>query len=78
MGLCTSKQIVEHYEELCKDMDWNSNYLLHMKMDGPNVNLGFKENLSSELNGNTADLSFTLELVFCTQAIRNSDMVSKN
>ena len=39
VGHCKSEQLVEHYEEFAKDMGWDSSYLLHLGMDGPNVNL---------------------------------------
>ena len=43
MGHSSTEQIVEHYEEICKDIDWDSIYLLLVGMDGPKANLAFRK-----------------------------------
>ena len=45
MGHCSSKQLVEHFQEFESDMGWDSSYLLHFGMDGPNVNLKFQKDV---------------------------------
>ena len=45
----TSDNLVEHYEHFAKELDLESNYLLHIGMDGPNVNLSFEKKLLTKL-----------------------------
>ena len=49
VGHCTRKDLVEHHNSFCKDMELDSNYLLQIGMDGPNVNLAFEEKVSMHL-----------------------------
>ena len=42
----TSDNLVEHYEHFAKELNLDSNYLLHKGMDGPNVNLLFEKKLT--------------------------------
>ena len=45
VGHCSSKQLVEHFQEFQSQMSWDSSYLLHFGMDGPNVNLKFQKDV---------------------------------
>ena len=58
IGHCDSKQLVEHYYEFEHNTKLNSKYLLHLGMDGPNVNKKFECELATALNehSNTAFL----------------------
>ena len=49
VGRCTSDDLVEHYNSFQKDINFNSSYLLHIGMDGPNVNLALERKLANEL-----------------------------
>ena len=49
VGHCPSDDLVEHYNSFQKDINFNSSYLLHIGMDGPNVNLAFERKLANEL-----------------------------
>ena len=47
VGHCRSDQLVEHYDKFARDMGWDSSYLLHLGMDGPNVKLKFQKDLKT-------------------------------
>lgn len=64
VGHCRSDQLVEHYEEFASEMGWDSSYLLHLGMDGPNVNLKFQQDLKSHLK-ETQNKNF-LDIDTCT------------
>ncbi|HBK83112.1 MAG TPA: hypothetical protein DDZ41_05870 [Flavobacterium sp.] len=49
IGHCNAEQIKDHFYELGHKIKWNINYLLHVGMDGPNINLLFIKNLTKEL-----------------------------
>lgn len=64
VGHCTSDQLVEHYKEFIQNLDLDSNFLLHVGMDGPNVNLAFERKLQEHLQSQY-DTSF-LSLGTCS------------
>ena len=43
MGHSSTEQIAEPYEEICKDIDWATIYLLLVGMDGPQANLALRK-----------------------------------
>ena len=49
---CTSGDLVDHFKQFVEDNELGPNYLLHLSMDGPNVNLAFQEKLSKHLRAN--------------------------
>lgn len=49
VGHCTSEDLLLHFNEFGQKMKWNVGYLLHIGMDGPNVNKAFENKLSTEL-----------------------------
>lgn len=49
VGHCTAVDLVEHYDEFVKRMELDSSYLLHLGMDGPNVNMSFENKLAESL-----------------------------
>ena len=64
LGHCTSDDLVDHFKQFMLDNELVPNYLLHLGMDGPNVNLAFQEKLSKYLRDNL-DKSF-LNLGTCS------------
>ena len=50
VGHCKADDLVEHYNEFIRKLELSSDYLLHLGMDGPNVNLSFENKLSSNLD----------------------------
>ena len=40
-GHCTSDDLVDHFKQFVVDSEVDPNYLLHLSMDGPNMNLAF-------------------------------------
>ena len=50
VGHCNAENLVEHYEEFVKQLQLDSSYLLHLSMDGPNVNLSFENKLAASLD----------------------------
>ena len=50
VGHCKADDLVEHYNEFPKIMQLDSNYLLHIGKDGPNVNLSFESKLATNLD----------------------------
>ena len=49
VGHCIADDIVEHYNHFVDKLELKSDYLLHLGMDGPNVNLSFENKLESHL-----------------------------
>ena len=49
IGHCDSNNLVEHFHELLRALEVEPKYLLHLGMDGPNVNLSFQEKLLADL-----------------------------
>ena len=43
LGHCTSDDLVDHFKQFVVDNELYRNYLLHLSMDGPNVNSAFQE-----------------------------------
>ena len=41
----TSPDLVDHYLEFKKRLDYNGHMLVHLRMNGPNVNLAFEQKL---------------------------------
>ena len=64
VGHCNADDIVEHYNHFVDKLELKSDYLLHLGMDGPNVNLSFENKLEWNLESiNTSFLKIgTLEL----------------
>ena len=52
---CNSDDLVTHCNELLNNLNVDSQYLLHLGMDGPNVNLAFQKLFTElgQLNGKT-------------------------
>ena len=46
---CEGDDLVEHYNEFVKIMQLDSNYLLHIGMDGLNINLSFENKFATNL-----------------------------
>ena len=58
VGHCNADDLVEHYNHFVDKLELKSDYLLHLGMDGPNVNLSFENKLESNLESiNTSFLS---------------------
>ena len=51
------KQLVEHYDEFTIDMEWDSSYLLHLGMDGPNANPTIKNFLTRFIHSSKREFS---------------------
>ena len=51
IGYCTSENLLDHYKTFTGKVNLESSFLLHLGMDGPNVNLSFEEKLIDNLNG---------------------------
>lgn len=49
LGHCKAEQLRNHFFEFGTSLKWKVNYLLHLGMDGPNVNLKFENDLEAEL-----------------------------
>ena len=49
IGHCNADDLVDHYFEFVKQLQLDSNFLLHLGMDGPNVNLSFEKKLAAKL-----------------------------
>ena len=45
VGHCTAEDLVSHFIEFGIRIKWDPKYLLHIGMDGPNVNLSFEKKL---------------------------------
>ena len=48
VGRYSSEQLL-HFMGLTEEMQWHSDYLPHIGMDGPNVNLKFQEDLKGAI-----------------------------
>ena len=46
VGHCNSDQLFDHFHYFIKELELNPNLLLHLGMDGPNVNLKFQQDLA--------------------------------
>jgi hypothetical protein len=53
VGHCFSSDLVEHYLEFKKRLNLNDHLLLHLGMDGPNVNLAFERQLEAHMLENS-------------------------
>ena len=49
VGHCTSKDLLSHFCKFGEDMSWESDLLLQVGMDGPNVNLKFEQDLAAKI-----------------------------
>ena len=49
IGHCDNDDLVTHCNELLNNLNVDSQYVFHLGMDGPNVNLAFQEKLLTEL-----------------------------
>ena len=49
VGHCGSKQLLEHFHYFVKDLSLHCKLLLHIGMDGPNVNKSFHQKLVNQL-----------------------------
>lgn len=49
LGHCNSEDLKDHFFEFARSAHLNVKYLLHIGMDGPNVNLKFQKLLNAEL-----------------------------
>ena len=56
VGHCTSDDLVEHLLTFINELSLDTRYLLHIGMDGPNVNLAFSRKLDEMLS--KKDISF--------------------
>lgn len=45
LGHCAAKDLLNHFFDFGKEMNWDTSLLLHLGMDGPNVNLKFEQDL---------------------------------
>ena len=50
VGHCTAEDLLSHFNEFGIRMKWDPKYLLHIGMDGPNVNLSFEKSCWQSLN----------------------------
>ena len=41
--ICTSDNLLNHFNSFMKDLNLDYNHLIQVGMDGPNVNLSFEE-----------------------------------
>ena len=48
IGHCTAEDLVSRFNEFGIRMKWDPKYLLHIGMDGPNVNLSFEKKLLAD------------------------------
>jgi len=49
VGHCGSEQLLEHFQHFVKDLSLDCKLLLHIGMDGPNVNKSFHQKLVKQL-----------------------------
>lgn len=49
LGHCKSDQLKEHFFDFMKNLKLDVNFLIHIGMDGPNVNLAFQKSLEKDL-----------------------------
>ena len=50
VGHCLAKDLLHHFAKFGEDMKWESDLLLQVGMDGPNVNLKFERDLSTQIS----------------------------
>ena len=43
IGHCTTDDLLKHVQDLLKSLNLEESFLLHVGMDGPNVNLKFEK-----------------------------------
>ena len=48
VGHCTAGDLVSHFNDVGIRMKWDPKYLLHIEMDGPNINLSFQKKLLAD------------------------------
>ena len=61
---CTSGDLVDHFKQFVVDSELDLNYLLHLSMDGPNVNLAFQEKLFKHLRDNLDNAFLSRYMLF--------------
>ena len=52
MGHCSADQMVDHFLDFKKRVNWDNSLMLHLGMDGPNLNKSFQKKLSKKLEEN--------------------------
>lgn len=50
LGHCTAENLKDHFYEFGEMLKWDVNLLMHLGMDGPNVNLLFQKKLEADLS----------------------------
>ena len=51
-----SEQLLHHFMEFTEEMQWDSDYLLHIGMYGPNVKLKFQEDLKRKFEETSKEI----------------------
>ena len=75
VGPCKVDDLVEKYNEFVKIVQLDSNYLLHIRMEGPNANLSFERKLATNLE--EMDTTF-LRIGSCSLHPTHTERVSKS
>ena len=70
LGNCTCDDLVDHFFEFVRDLGLDISLLLHLKIDGPNVNKSFKSKLAEELQKRGA--TYFLDVGTCSMLIANN------
>ena len=52
MGYCSADQMVDHFLDFKKRLNWDNPLMLHLGMDGPNLKKSFQKKLSKKLEEN--------------------------
>ena len=78
VGHCHSEQLLEHFDEFAEELNWDPAFLLHIGMDGPNVNLKFQNDLMNHFQETSGNLFLTLTLAHSTKSILLSRKVFRN
>ena len=55
---------MDHFKQFVVDSELDLNYLLHLSMDGPNVNLAFQEKLFKHLRDNLDNAFLSRYMLF--------------
>ena len=55
VGHCTSEQLFDQFLDFSKEMGWDTDFLMHLGMDGPSVNLKFQEDLKKDFEETTGE-----------------------
>ena len=77
VGHCNADDLVEHYNHFVDKLELESDYLLHLGMDGPNVNLSFENKLESNLESiNTSFLRIGTCSLHLTHTVFRKDIKS--